>query len=150
MRLANRTNRFQKGEGKLMQQLRFHPKWDRTISTKDREYIKQTFDSIKTTGKDGVSFPFLWQAINHKQDLLVTVLIHNCTPEVIAFKQKRLQYKKEAIVIAEHSFTLPDPIAGYTSTPWTFIFPVGKYCHEKHYENGTLQIIEATTPSSNK
>ncbi|MDC3417381.1 SLAP domain-containing protein [Aquibacillus salsiterrae] len=113
-------------------ELTFEAKWDKTLSVKDREHIKQVFlESVETLDKQ-VTFTPLWQAINHENNLLVTVLVHNPTNVPLSFRDKRLCYTEQEEIIAEHSFTIPTlTLQPGTSMPWTFIFP--KQCLPSNY-----------------
>lgn len=82
------------------------------------------------------------QALNHKKDLLITVLIHNFTKEIITFCKKRIAYLENNEIIAEKTFTLPTLfIQPKTSMPWTFIFPMENFKKNIKFENGRLEIM---------
>lgn len=105
-----------------MQQLSFHPAWDKTISEKDRLLIEDIFDQTYNQVDDLIMSPVIRTAINHKKELLVTALVHN-------FTHHSAQFRNRSIFIScgdfdeEQVFTLPDfVIPPFTSMPWTFIF----------------------------
>ena len=105
-----------------MQQLHFHAAWDKTISPKDRVLIEELFDNTYDEAEDPLMSPILRTAINHKHELLVTVLIHNFTHRAVQFKNRDAQFSA-GDDFYEQSFTIPDLIIpAFTSMPWTFIF----------------------------
>ncbi|RKJ06717.1 SLAP domain-containing protein, partial [Butyricicoccus sp. 1XD8-22] len=82
------------------------------------------------------------EAINHKEELLVTVLVHNFTEKNLIFNNKRLRYSIDGEIIAEKLFALPAfGISPRVSMPWTFIFPKDSYVQKNSYENGHLEIL---------
>jgi SLAP domain-containing protein len=123
-----------------MQKLQFESSWDKTLSAKDRERIKQVFLETNSADKS-IRLSPLWQAINHKGELLMTVLIHNFDNQVLSFHGKTLRYVENNEVMAEHTFTLPSLIIEQeTSMPWTFIFPAEKWSRHATLKNGYLKI----------
>lgn len=124
-----------------MQKLIFEPSWDKTISQQDRNRIIQSFHKTSLSNNEDIQFTTLWQAENHKGELLITVLIHNCGNEAISFHQKTIRYMENNMVLAEHAFSHPSLIVeGQTSMPWTFIFPVGSFEKKTENENGVIVI----------
>lgn len=125
----------------MTQKLQFEPAWDRTISAKDRNEIKQTFDSFVAKLPDaGIHFSPLWQATNHQDNLLLTVLIHHCDAEPFAFRNPVMQYRLGTIILARHTCDFSYTIPGKTSMPWTFIFPKGTYSEQAMQARGVLEI----------
>ncbi|MBS4175581.1 SLAP domain-containing protein [Bacillus sp. FJAT-49736] len=124
-----------------MQKLYFESAWDKTISEKDRERIREAFHKTSIPHNSQLEFTRLWEAINHKGALLVTVLIHNFDSEELTFHNKLLQYRENEEITAAHPFTLPVPIKPETSMPWTFIFPAVHFYREPLLKNGRLEII---------
>ncbi|WP_165769140.1 hypothetical protein [Virgibacillus profundi] len=57
-----------------MQKLIFESAWDKTIAEQDRENIKQVFDKVNLTAEKSIQFTSLWQAKNHRGELLIAVL----------------------------------------------------------------------------
>jgi SLAP domain-containing protein len=104
----------------MMQTLYFEPAWDKTIAPADREKIIDHFHSLHF--EDDIHFSFLWEAINHKRERLVTVLIHNGEDTSLPLQDVAITYNKNGEQIAAGIFTLPLEIPGKTSMPWTFIF----------------------------
>lgn len=98
-----------------MQKLFFEDAWKKTISSQDRQKIRNIFDERKIG--QGLSITYLWEAKNHLDDLLVTSLIHNQTGEPCNLDKIKIQYKTKIA-----SFSLPITIPAYHSMPWTFIF----------------------------
>lgn len=105
-----------------MQKLYFEPAWDKTIAPADREKIIYHFQQQTKQPHGGVHLSFLRSAINHKGELLITVLIHNF--EVINFRIDNtvISYYEHGKQRANATFSLPCEIDGNTSMPWTFIF----------------------------
>ncbi|QUW22959.1 SLAP domain-containing protein [Sporosarcina sp. Marseille-Q4063] len=103
-----------------MQTLYFEPAWDRTIAPADREKVMDHFQSRHP--ENDIQLSFLWEAINHKEERLITVLIHNGKDTPLPLQDVVIAYDKEGKQIATGIFTLPLKIPGKTSMPWTFIF----------------------------
>lgn len=72
-----------------MQNLVFEEAWDKTISNQDRYEIERAFQQSMIPQNELLCTP-LWRAINHKGDLLVTVLIHNGTKEDFSILDKTM------------------------------------------------------------
>ena len=126
-----------------MQMLRFESSWDKTLSDKDRVIIQQLFLETSRFNNESIQFVPLWQAINHKGDLLVTVLIHNFTKHARLFQDNKMHYLENKEIVAEHIFTLPSLIIkAKTSMPWTFIFPKDRLLCHATLENAQLELIE--------
>lgn len=103
-----------------MQTLYFEPAWDKTIAAADREKIIIHFQSRQLY--NNVHLAFLWEAINHKGEQLVTVLIHNNEEIPLTLQNTAISYTKNNKHIAKSIFNLPLTIPKQTSMPWTFIF----------------------------
>ncbi|GIN41873.1 MULTISPECIES: SLAP domain-containing protein [Heyndrickxia] len=126
-----------------MQKLMFESAWDKTLSTKDRNYIEQIFVSTSMNSREDIQFTPIWQARNHKSELLITVLVHNFSEHPFSFHNTNLQYIENNHLIAEHTFQQPTPIVEQqTSMPWTFIFPVLSIKSSPSMKDGTLEIVE--------
>ena len=104
-----------------MQQLVFHPAWEKQLSTQDRALIEDVFERTYTEQYDVLTTPFIRAAFNHKQQLLVMVLIHNFTHRAIGIHEKFVQLSQGEHFF-EQQFTVPTRIAAFSSMPWTFIF----------------------------
>lgn len=105
-----------------MQQLYFHPTWDRQISAQDRAFIEQLFTETYKDVDDFIMSPTIRVALNHKKELLVTVLVHNFTHHSAKFYNRSVFIQCDGYE-EEQTFTIPDlVIAPFTSMPWTFIF----------------------------
>ncbi|MCT1904683.1 SLAP domain-containing protein [Oceanobacillus sojae] len=108
----------------------FEPKWDKALPNIDRRKIEQAFQNLVPPNSvdTQITFTALWQARNHRSDLLVTVLINNYSRQAYSFSNSTLQYVEDDAVKAEKQFTLervfvpPD-----SSMPWTFIFPESSF-----------------------
>ncbi|MFB4169935.1 SLAP domain-containing protein [Virgibacillus sp. JSM 102003] len=114
-----------------MQRLTFHPSWDKGLSDDDREWINHIFQETRISNQCNIEFTPLWDALNHKGDLLVTVLVHNTGEKNFFFDNHDLIYSVNNQTMAEHCFMLPNfIIEPTTSMPWTFIFPYGTFTTE--------------------
>ena len=111
-----------------MQQLQFEASWDKALAAQDRHNIKKIFNETKHLNSSGIVCSPIRQAVNHKQQLLVTVLVHNFTDNPLTFNNTRLVYRTQQQIIADDKFTLPTlTIPPFVSMPWTFIFPEFSY-----------------------
>ncbi|MEH7226342.1 SLAP domain-containing protein [Bacillus sp. JJ1566] len=109
-----------------MQKLVFEDAWDRTISQKDREVIEHIFHEVVTKLDSGITFTTVRIAVNHKNERLVTAIVHNRTEQNLVFENIPLQIWAGNTLLAEHTFTLPAfQVPPETSMPWTFIFTAG-------------------------
>ncbi|MCC3357010.1 SLAP domain-containing protein [Bacillus sp. REN16] len=109
-----------------MQILVFEDAWDRTISPKDREKIEHIFYETVADLDAGVTFTTIWIATNHKNEQLVTAIIHNKTTQNLIFENTLIEVWSGDNLLANQKFTLPTLyIPPETSMPWTFIFPAG-------------------------
>lgn len=57
-----------------MQKLKFQSAWDKTIAEEDRKKIKTAFENVSLDSGRNIQFSTLWQAKNHRGELLVAVL----------------------------------------------------------------------------
>src|SRR5690625_2803213 len=105
-----------------MQKLQFESAWDKTIAPKDRRQISDIFHSCATSLNIGVHFSFLWEAENHKNELLVTALIHNYNDTSLQIKNAIITYQIEQEKLATGIFNVHPIIPGNTSMTCTFIF----------------------------
>lgn len=126
-----------------MQKLQFEPSWDKTLSPKDRKRIEEIYFETSLSNPANVQLTPLWQATNHKGELLVTVLVHNFSQQVLLFHNKKLRYIENKEIIAEYIFNLPSlVIQRETSMPWTFIFPVESLKKPATLEKGHLEFVD--------
>lgn len=110
-----------------MQSLVFEEAWDKTIAPHDREKIEETFKQANRLEKEQEKFIPLWQAFNHRGDLLVAVIIQNFGEDLLMLKDIPLTYYEAGYPIATHTFSDPRlTIEPKYSMPWTFIFPKAK------------------------
>lgn len=124
-----------------MQKLIFESSWDKALSNKDRKVIEDAFLKTATLNSNNIQFTPLWQAFNHKDELLVTMLIHNFTSEFVSFNDIQLRYLESNKMIAEHLFHHPTlAIQASHSMPWTFIFPSSSTKRKATFENGQMVI----------
>ncbi|MFS0821729.1 SLAP domain-containing protein [Bacillus sp. 1P02SD] len=107
-----------------MQKLVLEDAWDRTISQKDREEFERIFQDVFPNLDMGITFTTVRIAVNHKNERLVTAMIHNSTEQTLVFENTTLEIWTEDKRFAEHKFTHPTlQVPPETSMPWTFIFP---------------------------
>ena len=125
-----------------MQILQFEASWDKALARKDREKIKELFHETKYKNSSRILFTPIREAINHKEELLVSVLVHNFMDHPLHFEETKLSYNVQEELLAVHSFTLPAlVIPSKVSMPWTFIFPKGSFSSQNPVENGRLILI---------
>ena len=103
-----------------MQKLYFEPAWDKSIAPVDREKIRQHFQTRHL--ESDIHLSFLWEAINHKGEQLVTVLIHNPKDTPLLLQDTIISYFKGNDRITTGIFHLPLRIPEKSAMPWTFIF----------------------------
>ncbi|MEI4771593.1 SLAP domain-containing protein [Psychrobacillus sp. FJAT-51614] len=125
-----------------MQNLEFEASWDKSLAGKDRKEIEEIFHKTCNTESQKVSLTPIWQAVNHKSELLITVLVHNFTEKELTFQNKRLAYMEKEKICAIHTFTLQTLIIKpKVSMPWTFIFPAESLKNHATFQNGHLVIV---------
>ena len=123
-----------------MQQLSFHPTWEKTISEKDRLLVEKLFEQTYDKVDDLIMSPVLRAAINYKKELLVTVLVHNYTHHSVTFHNRSIfihcnNFDEEQV------FTIPDfVLAPFTSMPWTFIFKANPFYEQLDLNQILLEI----------
>ncbi|MCA0988868.1 SLAP domain-containing protein [Guptibacillus algicola] len=102
--------------------LKFEHKWQKTISSKDRKLIIQTY-MHNPIQEETVLFAPVRAARNHRGDLLATVLIVNGYQSEWKLHERILHYYEKGIRVAENKFTHPSLIIPpQCAMPWTFIF----------------------------
>ena len=105
-----------------MQTLQFETAWEKAVAERDRQYIEELFQNTKELKSQDIDCHIIRTAINHKQQMLVTVLIHNFTEQPLAFKERVVRCLLEHGSVAQ-KFTIPAlTIPPFTSMPWTFIY----------------------------
>ncbi|ASK64040.1 SLAP domain-containing protein [Virgibacillus phasianinus] len=122
-----------------MQKLTFQSAWDKTIADRDRERIKETFQKAELAPGVDIQFTSLWQAKNHRGDLLVAMLIHNTSYQDYTFHNQEFSYVVNDTILAKYSFSPGVTIQKQTSMPWTFIFPTGSFNSNAKFEGGQLR-----------
>lgn len=130
-----------------MQTLQFESSWEKTIAIKDRELITEIFQDSNSNMIDGqiIRLVPIWEALNYKGEILITVLIHNFADIEQIFQKQKIAYIEKETIIAEHTFTVHKLIIKpKTSMPWTFIFPVESLRMKEINGNGNLEL--QTTP----
>ncbi|WP_449620748.1 SLAP domain-containing protein [Robertmurraya sp. Marseille-Q9965] len=126
-----------------MQELQFEASWDKALSTQDRMTIEKIYYDTKHQNNSKIVFSPIREASNHKQDLLVTALVHNFSSMPFSFQNIRLRYCIKDEKVAEYIFHLPKlTVPVQVSMPWTFIFPKGSYRNLNSIENGRLEVSE--------
>ena len=129
-----------------MQQLQFEASWEKALAPKDRQNIERIFNETKNLKHSTPYCVPITEAINHKEALLVTVLVHNFMDYPLIFENTRLLYSIEGKTIAEEVFTLSAlTIPSKASIPWTFIFPKDSYKKEVSYEHGRIEVLQNST-----
>ncbi|QUG40263.1 SLAP domain-containing protein [Psychrobacillus sp. INOP01] len=124
-----------------MQKLQFESSWEKAIAIKDRELITDIFQNSNTESEQSIRLEPIWEAMNYKGEVLVTVLIHNFTNTVLTFQNQKFVYIEQETVIAEQIFTVPQLIIKpKTSMPWTFIFPIESLEMKEIHGSGKLQM----------
>lgn len=104
-----------------MQKLYFENAWEQTIAHNDRKKITEHFKTIQQQDEKVLSF--LWKATNHKDETLVTVLIHNPELTPLNMSGTPIAYISQNGATTINTFDLPIEIPAESSMPWTFIFP---------------------------
>lgn len=123
-----------------MQQLYFHPTWDKAISPQDRTRIEEVFEETYTQVDDVIMSPLVRAAINHKGELLVMVLVHNFTHHSARFVERSLFVHCDDFS-EQHVMTIPAlSVPPFTSMPWTFIFPASPIYKTLELEHVVLEI----------
>ncbi len=123
-----------------MQQLQFEQAWAKAISSKDKYTIEQLFQETKEEKGTSIQCVPIREAFNHRRELLVTVLIHNFTPNALPFQKTNVQYKNNDITL-EYAFTIEALVVPpFTSMPWTFIFPADRLPENQNLLGGVLVI----------
>ncbi|SDN33382.1 SLAP domain-containing protein [Psychrobacillus sp. OK028] len=124
-----------------MQKLQFEASWEQAIAIKDRELITDIFQNSKVGDGQSIRLEPIWEAMNYKGEILITVLIHNFTDTELTFQNQKLTYIEKESIIAEHIFTVPKLIIKpISSTPWTFIFPIESLIRKEICGNGQLEM----------
>lgn len=129
--------------GIKMQTLKFESSWHKALSNQDRKTIEAAFLETSKFNNTCIQFTPLWQASNHKGELLVTVLIHNFKLHPFSFYKTMIGYTEHSQILAEYAFTIPSlDIAPETTMPWTFIYPIESIKDIPTFQNGHLTLIE--------
>ena len=124
-----------------MQQLKFEASWDKALADQDRKQIEKIFNKTKDQTSSDILCSPIREAINHKEELLVSVIVHNFTEHSFSFNNIRLLYRIQGEVIADKAFTLVKlEIPPYVSMPWTFIFQKKSYTQKVPFKNGRLEL----------
>ncbi|MEK3979007.1 SLAP domain-containing protein [Psychrobacillus sp. FSL K6-2836] len=124
-----------------MQKLKFESSWGKAIAVKDKELIAEIFQNSNTEDGQSIRLVPIWEAMNYKGEVLITVLIHNFMDTELTFQNQKFTYIEKEAIIAEHIFTVPQLIIKRkTSMPWTFIFPIESLVMKEIRGNGKLKI----------
>lgn len=125
-----------------MQRLLFEAAWEKTIDARDREEIEKVFEQVKEMIESRQSFFILSLARNHRNDLLVTVLIQNGLETDWVLCGEQLSYYEANKLIATEVFSDKRLIVpAKCSMPWTFIFSESSVQQEPNFEKGALQMF---------
>lgn len=104
----------------MQQQLFFEQAWERTIALIDRQEITKRFHEQPMDNKR--SLQFVKKALNYKNQLLITVIIHNQTDQALEINDTIIKCIKDNEQVASGTFRVPCKVPAYHSMPWTFIF----------------------------
>lgn len=104
-----------------MQQLMFESSWDKAIAEGDRLKIEKKFRQQAPLIGESIHFMYYKKAVNYKQEILITTLIHNGTKEPLIIKDANIGFDDENQYV-QGVFTIPCTIPAKSSMPWTFIF----------------------------
>jgi len=104
-----------------MQQLMFESSWDKAIAEQDRVKIEQSFSRQAPLIGESIHFVYDKKAVNYKQEILITTLIHNGTEEPLMIEDALINFV-EGDQHLQGIFTVPCTIPAKSSMPWTFIF----------------------------
>jgi SLAP domain-containing protein len=124
-----------------LQKLAFEKAWDKTIAEKDRTEIERVFSENKHADKESHNAIVLRTALNHKKELLVTVLVNNYLNEPLSLRERKIIYRENGVDCGEMESPYALEIPAQTSMPWTFIFPLGYVEGTSSRERGELTII---------
>lgn len=94
--------------------LHFEAAWNRAIAPQDR----QTIENLFKKHKDNDGHVIIRTAINHKQQLLVSVLIFNRQDHPMHFEQTLVEFQQ----VQQYFTTAAIVIPPHAAMPWTFIF----------------------------
>lgn len=100
----------------MVQTLMLHPAWEKTIDPNDLNQIQQ----LVQQEPEQRFIPYR-QAFNHRDDLLVTVIVQNRSEHPEEWKERSLAYVEKELTFAEKKFSI-HTLPPFTSMPWTFIF----------------------------
>lgn len=122
-----------------MQCLTFEKAWKKTIDPDDKQQIVKVFEQANEMQKPTQKFVPLWQARNHRGDLLVTVIVQNIGDSVLTLDNVVLTYYEAGLLVAAHTFAHSHlTIESKFSMPWTFIFPGSKVMREPRFEDSYI------------
>ena len=105
-----------------LQKLQFEQAWNKTISQNDRHAVEQLFQQTVLLQEDYIACPIFRQAINHKNEMLVTVLIHNFSDQELIFENRNVHCLLDDGQVTQNFTIQALRIPEKTSMPWTFIF----------------------------
>lgn len=102
--------------------LRFEDKWEKTISESDRKLVYEVYERFPIQQGE-ITFAPVRVAVNHRGDLLATVLVLNGLQDEWTLEKRNICYVEGDEVVAEECFTHHSLIVQAESAiPWTFIF----------------------------
>src|SRR5699024_6550077 len=133
------------------QSLVFEEAWDKTIAPHDREKIVETFNQANRLEKEREKFIPLWQACNHRGDLLVAVIIQNFGEALLMLKDVPLTYYEAGQPIATQIFSDSRVrIEPKCSMPWTFIVTKAKIVQVPELKAGYMKEDFKSTQGYNR
>ncbi|MFC0015709.1 MULTISPECIES: SLAP domain-containing protein [Allobacillus] len=130
-----------------MQQLLYHSAWNKQVDSTLDQQIQKAYIQTRDD-EDQVIVP-LRQAVNHKGDYLLTVLLHNRKQQTLNLSTVHLSVSSPNFKANQQQFSSAEwSIAPMTSAPWTFIFSQANYSGELTDDVSNLT-IDITSFESN-
>ncbi|WP_176560078.1 SLAP domain-containing protein [Brevibacillus dissolubilis] len=124
-------------------ELCYETKWAKALSAQDDELIRGLFASTPRPSQGDVELTPIRTALNHRGELLATVLVQNGSEDTLTFADTQLRYVENGECMAVHHFTISALVVGpKTATPWTFIFPKETLRQGIELRDGRLEIGE--------
>ncbi|MBR7553441.1 SLAP domain-containing protein [Allobacillus sp. GCM10007491] len=130
-----------------MQQLQYHSAWIKQVDSTLDQQIQKAFIQTREN-EDQIIVP-LRQAINHKGDYLLTVLLHNREQQILNLSTVHLSVSSLYFQANQQHFSSAEwSVEPMTSAPWTFIFSESNYSGELTDDISNLT-IEFTSSNQN-
>lgn len=122
--------------------LKFEDKWEKTISENDRKLILEVYERFPIQpGK--ITFAPVRVSMNHKGDLLATVLIRNGDQSDWTLENKNLCYVESGEIAAKGCFSHPSlTVSAQSAVPWTFIFKSSTFLKALRLQNWEIIFLK--------